>query len=105
MTQVSAMRSVLKVVLKLSGKGHTYLLSGEGYPYLLSLLSLELLAVSSFTIRDSLPENDVTTKELRVRGGDRVLVTLFKHLNPAVSEAIPEIESWSFLSQGQSFFC
>ena len=43
--------------------------------------------------RDSLPENDANTKESRVRDGDRFLVIWFKHLDPAVPEATPEIYS------------
>lgn len=52
---------------------------------------MELLVVPFVTTRDNLPENEANTKESRVRHGDRILVTLFKHPDPAVPEAIPEI--------------
>lgn len=64
---------------------------GEGTSFLLGLVSLELLVVSSATTRNTLPENEAHTKESKVRGGDRFLVVLFKHLDPAEPEAIPEI--------------
>ena len=52
---------------------------------------MELLVVPSVTTRDSMPKNEANTKKSRMSDGDRVLVTLFKHLDPAVPEAIPEI--------------
>lgn len=47
----------------------------------------------SATTGDSLPENEADTKVSGVRDGDRLLVTWFKHLDPAVPEVILEIYS------------
>ena len=91
MTQVSALRSTPELLLELSGKGH---------PLPLRSPSLELLVASSATTGDSLPEDEAIMKESRVRDRDRFLVTLFKHLDPAVPEVIPEIYSSTFPLHG-----
>lgn len=61
---------------------------------------MELLVVPPATTNDSFPKNEANTKESRVRDGDRFLVTVYKHLDPTVPEAMAEIHSRTFLLRG-----